>query len=1146
MTLKFWNTESNLATGSGVDREIVASLPNGGYVVVWRDTKKIYFQRYDGLGTKVGGPTIVAEDARDHNIADIAVDPVSGEFAISWNSSQGDAPGSFAITTRFFDLNGNALATDNLASELSIDNADAPAMARNGNNSYVTVFDRGSAISLFVHNRDGVQRAFSVVPNEVGVGNVDVTELGGGKFLVSYAIGGGTNSVRAKLIDLNATNPVPTANKLIITGSDADVIALKDANGQLTGSYAVTVQNAESIRTYIYHANGTLDKSFTVSNEGMKEGDYVHAVALTGGRIAVIYSATVQTPADNGDIFLKIIDPSLPESDPASIVTFPTRINRGSTGQGQQYTPTITEMKDGRVSLSWYDPSKNSIAHTIVDPRIVKVTVDGSAFDDIYVGTEYDGDELRGNGGDDKLYGGDGDDNLIGGADDDLLVGGAGNDFFEGGMGADRFFGGADPADAGTKDKVTYYRSTAGVQVYLHNGKASTGGEAEGDSFSGIEAVDGSEHADLIEGNGAANTLWGNHGDDLLKGFDGDDTLNGGNGSDTLYGGLGSDVFEGGNDTGWDTVTYEFTNAGVVIDLTNTDNNQGEARGDSYSGIEAFIGSQGHDTIRGYADEVNSFLGKAGNDSLVGGNLADALSGDAGNDILQGGLGADNLVGGEGADFASYADATGPVRADLHDAASNTGAYAQGDTYFSDDPALIIEGLIGSNFDDTLVGSEFDTTLIGGAGNDQLRAFDGNNILQGGLGEDQLVGGLAFDFASYASATAGVTVNLGLAVQPAGTGEAAGDSFTSIEGLIGSAFGDSLTGNGVANHLKGEGGNDGLNGGAGADRLEGGIGSDTYYVTAGDRIVEHAGQGTDTVVITSDFVVTGNDFANIENIILDVSTLNNTLTGSETDNVLNGNDTGNRLEGLGGNDTLYGLGGNDGLFGGAGDDALFGGAGIDALFGDAGNDILDGGTGIDAMNGGVGNDVYYVNDAGDSVVEAAGGGIDTVYASVNFNMGAGTEVEYLYATGAAGLILTGSNFANTIIGNAGANKIYGGLGNDFLTGGAGKDIFVFDTKPNKSTNVDRIMDFNVRDDSFHLDNKYFTKLGSGTASKPKKFNSDMFVINNKAKDREDRVVYDKKTGALYYDQDGTGSKAQIKIATLNKNLKLTYSDFFVI
>ena len=86
----------------------------------------------------------------------------------------------------------------------------------------------------------------------------------------------------------------------------------------------------------------------------MKEGDYVHTVALTGGRIAVLYSAFVgpeNAPTDNGDIFLKIIDPSLDPWDPASIVTFPTRINRGSTGQGQQYTPTITEMKDGRVSL---------------------------------------------------------------------------------------------------------------------------------------------------------------------------------------------------------------------------------------------------------------------------------------------------------------------------------------------------------------------------------------------------------------------------------------------------------------------------------------------------------------------------------------------------------------------------------------------------------------------------------------------------------------------------------------------------------------------------------------------------------------------------------------------------------------------------
>ncbi|MDP8920580.1 MAG: calcium-binding protein, partial [Pseudomonadota bacterium] len=115
-----------------------------------------------------------------------------------------------------------------------------------------------------------------------------------------------------------------------------------------------------------------------------------------------------------------------------------------------------------------------------------------------------------------------------------------------------------------------------------------------------------------------------------------------------------------------------------------------------------------------------------------------------------------------------------------------------------------------------------------------------------------------------------------------------------------------------------------------------------------------------------------------------------------------------------------------------------------------------------------------------------------------------------------------------------------------LYGEGGRDIFVFDTKTNKSTNVDRVEDFRSRDDSIYLENKVFTKLGSGTASKPKKFNADMFVQGKKALDREDRIVYDKKTGALYYAQDGTGSKAQLKIATITNKTKLYYHDFFVI
>ncbi len=131
-------------------------------------------------------------------------------------------------------------------------------------------------------------------------------------------------------------------------------------------------------------------------------------------------------------------------------------------------------------------------------------------------------------------------------------------------------------------------------------------------------------------------------------------------------------------------------------------------------------------------------------------------------------------------------------------------------------------------------------------------------------------------------------------------------------------------------------------------------------------------------------------------------------------------------------------------------------------------------------------------------------------------------------------------------GDAGHDRISGGLGNDLLRGGTGKDVFVFDTRTNKRTNVDRIADFRFQGDSIYLANRYFTKLGSGTASKPKKFKSDMFVQSTKAQDAEDRIVYDKRSGKLYYDEDGTGAKVQVLIATLTNKATLKYSDLFVI
>ena len=132
-------------------------------------------------------------------------------------------------------------------------------------------------------------------------------------------------------------------------------------------------------------------------------------------------------------------------------------------------------------------------------------------------------------------------------------------------------------------------------------------------------------------------------------------------------------------------------------------------------------------------------------------------------------------------------------------------------------------------------------------------------------------------------------------------------------------------------------------------------------------------------------------------------------------------------------------------------------------------------------------------------------------------------------------------------GGLGNDILWGGLGKDTLTGNAGKDIFVFSTRPNKKTNLDKIVDFNVKDDTIWLDNAVFTKLGrSGSEAKPVKVNKKFFTIGDTAKDANDHLIYNKKKGILYYDVDGIGSKAAIEITTTKKNLKISINDLFVI
>jgi Ca2+-binding RTX toxin-like protein len=488
----------------------------------------------------------------------------------------------------------------------------------------------------------------------------------------------------------------------------------------------------------------------------------------------------------------------------------------------------------------------------------------GSQFDDTLLGTgvantlyglEGD-DQISGRGGNDQLLGGlgsdilhgdGGADTLFGDEDADNLYGDAGDDQLYGGLGADSLDGGAD------FDFTRYDYATSGVTLSLAAGSGSAG-EAAGDTFVDIEGVVGSQYADVLNGNAGYNSLYGLAGDDQLLGGDGDNDLSGGDGDDVLTGGSGADALDGG--AGFDTVRYDNSAAGVVVYLSTGEGRQGAA-GDHLTSIESLVGSNfvdvfsgtsngssnilygmgGDDLINGgtAADQLfggngdDSLVGLEGDDVIYGGAGADRLAGGDGNDQLYGGAGADRFEGDAGFDFARYDDEAA-VTVNLSTGA--TGGAALGDVF------IAVDGLIGSAFNDSLTANDGVNSLYGLAGADTLRGLgdadslyggDGNDSLYGGTGADVIDGGANFDFARYDDLASAVTVDLGTGVTG---GAAAGDILTSIEGLVGSNFADTLTGDAGANTIYAQGGNDIVNGGAGQDQLYGGAGADHFVFSS--------------------------------------------------------------------------------------------------------------------------------------------------------------------------------------------------------------------------------------------------------------------------------------------------------------------------
>ena len=541
-------------------------------------------------------------------------------------------------------------------------------------------------------------------------------------------------------------------------------------------------------------------------------------------------------------------------------------------------------------------------------------------------------------------------------------------------------------------------------------------------------------------------------------------------------------------------------------------------------GTDLLFGDAGADTFQ-LRLQSGTIDGGAGVDTVV------AYQSNFGFGLRLGDLGdasfvnVERLVAGPNVTYATLAqlnsfakisggDAENLIRFDLSGGAGGaidfSGMLAEGDRIWlrAHEATSAVE-LTGAGGDDVLSGSDFRDLLTGGAGDDYL---EGASFSGGPGGRDTLIGGEGDDvyyvngtdrLVELVGPSGGVdtvvsTGGFDLEKYPRLEGEF--ENLT-LSGYLGAENPDTNGyGNGLDNVITGNGGDNLLDGRAGADTLIGGSGDDTYVVDNLNDVVRESDrrdEGVDLVRSSVDF-----DLAD-----------------------------GTRVTGFVENLTLTG-------------DADIGGFGTDAanrITGNAGANVLDGRGGADTMAGGAGHDIYYVDATGDRVIEAAGGGIDTVYASSTFSL-AGQSAENLYLTGFDSLRATGNALANVIVGNDGNNAIRGGGGNDTLTGGAGADSFAFNTQLGDG-NIDHVMDFETGVDRIRLNTSVFSELGDRGRLDDGAF---AFTSDGVATEAGHRIVYNSSTGALFYDADGSGAGAAVRFAMLSIGLTgLNASDFVV-
>jgi len=610
----------------------------------------------------------------------------------------------------------------------------------------------------------------------------------------------------------------------------------------------------------------------------------------------------------------------------------------------------------------------------------------GTAEGDTLVNVE----SLGGSAYDDTLEGDAQSNGIAGELGVDTINGGDGNDFLDGGDGADIIDG------EGGVDTAIYKKSLSGVTVYL-DGTTGVGGEAEGDVLANIENLWGSQFDDVLNGDVNSNSINGFDGNDIINagsgndsliGGDGDDVLNGEGGNDFLIGGDGADVIDGG--AGTDTANYAYAETAVTAYLDGTSGIQGEATGDVITNTENMAGSDFNDELHGNAG-VNYMEGGMGDDTIYGGAGDDILAGSWGNDILYGDEGADFIRGNDGDD--------------------------------------IIYGGAGM---DNLQGGTGNDIIRGGDDGDYMKGEDGDDLMEGGTGYDYMVGGNGTDTLSYENSDAGVNISIVDGSKGAG-GHAQGDIVYSFENLTGSDYDDILHGNSVANVI---------DGGAGVDTISYEASDVAVNVSIVDGVLTNTGGHADGDVLTGFYNLTGSNFDDTN------------LIGNNLDNIIEGLDGADNING-GNHSVLSSKASID-----KGDTITYQSSDsginisiVDGSIGTGGHAEGDVINGIENIIGSDYDDTIHANNLANYI--DGGDGIDTIdYSDASrasdtgiwVNLG-DSEVPYHISQSSLskGDIVVnieniiGSNYRDTIYGNASDNTIDGGKDMDNLYGYDGND-----------------------------------------------------------------------------------------------------------